>query len=249
MAELLRSTLGLQEWPQWVQDLHAQITAFLRSPECRDWLGVPPRAPDSRMLDYACGNGIATQSLKSHFASCLGVDVSSKMVGLYNATAERLGLGPTEMFAVRGDLTAAEVQPTDPVIEAEKLHEFDLVAICMALHHLEDPGVCLSRLAERLKPGGTLLVIDWTPMDGSTPAQKEYASQNDEQSNSIGMPEDHPARHTVSRTQGFSRTEMQDIFSQCGCDNMRWKIAEGLSDVPPAKAKSQLFWARATRVG
>lgn len=90
------------------------------------------------MLDYAYGDGLPSRTLKPHFKTCIGVDVSVGMLAKYKATATRLGLGPEETIAVHGDLFAEPVAPTDPPLPEERLQNFDLVAICMALHYMED---------------------------------------------------------------------------------------------------------------
>lgn len=206
------------------------------------------------MLDYACGDGIITKSLKPHFASAIGVDVSGSMLDKYRATADGLGLGPGEMVGVRGDLLADNVQPTDPPLSNDNLWHFDLVAISMALHHFDNPEVSLQRLAGRLKVGGALLVIDYTPRDGSTRAQREYEEELREQKKEDGSLDNSPnsaaiaARHTVSKPNGFTRQEMGELFEKAGCTGFKWKLAEELTPIPVANTKAQLFWARATKL-
>lgn len=201
------------------------------------------------MLDYACGDGIISKALKPHFATAVGVDVSDSMLDKYRATASSLGLGPDEMVGVRGDLLADNVQPTDPPLAEGNLWNFDLVAISMALHHFEHPETALQRLAARLKVGGTLLVIDWTPRDGSTRAQREYEDELQDQNKSQeNLDNAAGASHTVSKPSGFTEKEMGQLFENSGCKEFKWKLAEELSPVPVANTKAQLFWARATKV-
>lgn len=227
-------------------DVHGQIAGLLRSPACLEWLDLTGSSA-WRLLDYACRSGIVTQALQPHLSSAIGIDVSYKMVGMYNANAGRLNLGPDAMVGVVGDLTAAQDMPTNPFIAENRLRDFDLVAICMALHHLDDPFLGLARLAGRLKPGGKLLVVDWAPLDGSTPAQRAYAQQLTAKEDGMIVLDDHSARHTVSKPDGLSEEEMREIFERCGCVDTRCKLAEALSEMPPADKKLQLFCACATR--
>ncbi|KAK1751122.1 S-adenosyl-L-methionine-dependent methyltransferase [Echria macrotheca] len=240
------------ELPQWVRDLHGQITDFFRSPEFLQWLALPDHGDGGRrLLDYACGDGVVSRALQPHFASVLGVDVSGAMLDKYSAAVAKLGLSPDQMRAVRGDLLADDVQPTDPPLAADALLGFDLVVTSMALHHFEDPGTAIKRLAARLRPGGVLLVIDWTPLDGSTPAQREYEQELRAEGKSIKALEDsareHAAKHTISKPNGFTQAEMVELFERAGCGEVGWKLADKLSPIPVVNAKAQLFWSRASR--
>ncbi|KAF6841843.1 methyltransferase type 11 [Colletotrichum musicola] len=239
------------EWPQWVLDLHKQTTDFLASPEFPGWLGISPAEGHRRMLDYACGNGLISGSLRPLFSSVTGMDVSKSMLDKYQATADRLGLGPEEMRGVRGDLLGDDLKPTEPPLEESALWNFDLVAISMALHHVEDPESAIKKLAARLKVGGKLLVIDWTPVDGSTPAQREYQKELERDGNREridGALMTHAASHTISKPYGFTEQEMRDMFEEAGCRDMSWKIAEELTPIPVIEEmKSQLYFAAATK--
>lgn len=224
------------------------------------------------MLDYACGNGLPSLTLKPHFKSCIGIDISAGMLAKYNATATRLGLGPDQMLGVRGDLFAEPLEPTDPPLPDERLRDFDLVAVCMALHHMQDIQLAISKLAERLRPGGTLLVIDWAQIDGATAVQREFMKDvktgkirtkqdgmghghdghgHQTQQHQFVDPEEpskpHPASHTITHD-SFTEEQIAELFHNADCTEVRWKLADKLSDVPGARTgKMQLFWARATK--
>lgn len=202
------------------------------------------------MLDYACGDGLITRALKPLFSSAIGIDLSASMLEKYRETASRLGVGPGEMMGVRGDLLVANAQPTDPALPDEVLSNFDLVAISMALHHVEDPDFAIERLAARLKTGGKLLVVDWAPLDGSTPAQREYQEemrQNLEQGSLDNNAQPHASSHTISRPNGFTEQEMTQLLEIAGCKDVKWKLAEELSPIPVIHTKAQLYWAIATK--
>ncbi|CZT21196.1 uncharacterized protein RCC_07058 [Ramularia collo-cygni] len=260
----------------WVNDLYAQIGTFLMDPESSSWLGLPPPGePQQKMLDYACGIGLPSRCLKPHFKLCVGMDVSAGMLAKYKNTASSLGLGTDEMLAVRGDLTAEPVETTDPPLPEEKLRNFDLIAICMALHHMEDIQRTITKLVERLRPGGTMLVIDWAQINGATPAQKKlikdvesgrvsiqdtkhnghghqhqhHSKQGDHQFMDPNDPsKPHPASHTISH-ENFSEEQILELFEKAGCTEGRFKLAEELLEIPGSRVgKMQLFWARATKI-
>lgn len=243
---------ALKNWPQWVVDLQQQIVDFLVSSEFPSWLGI--EGEDSgrrRMMDYACGDGLISRSLKSYHGFVLGVDVSARMLDRFKEGASKMGLGEDEIMCVTGDFITGKGQPTDPPLPEDVLQQFDLVSISMALHHVEDPALAVKELVSRLKPGGKILVIDWTPLDGSTEAQKQYEEELLQQNKGQALKDrlaSHAAAHTVGKPEGFTATEMGDIFSKAGCEGFTWKLADKLTYVEPIDAKGQIFWTFATKV-
>lgn len=187
------------------------------------------------------------------------------MLDKYRATAAELGLDESRMIAVQGDLLAPVVQPTTPILNDEELSRFDLVAICMALHHVDDIERATRRLAERLRPGGVLLIIDWATRNSSaedTKQQQHHPILSTESGNYEhqhihhhghhdthgGINPTHLAAHTISHD-SFSEDQIVGLFQQAGCGEIRFQLADRLSDVPGAKTgKMQLFWARATKL-
>jgi SAM-dependent methyltransferase len=195
------------------------------------------------------------QSLHHLFSKCIGVDLSDGMLDKYRATAAELGLDKSHMLAVQGDLLAPTVGPTNPQLTEEELNGFDLVAICMALHHVEDIAWATKRLAERLRPGGVLLIIDWATLDFSNQTEQQAGVQTNWENHhhhhhhmhDIIDPK-HPAAHTISHD-SFSRDQIFSLFEQAGCGESQFVLADRLSPVPGARSgEMQLFWARATKL-
>lgn len=60
------------------------------------------------------------------------------------------------MLAIQGDLN----DPRDILAQPEWF-DFDAAIISMALHHAQGPSKLLKRLQQRVKRGGSLVVIDW----------------------------------------------------------------------------------------
>lgn len=91
-------------------------------------------------------------------ASCRGIDVDASQVERYNDAAKAPSANgvSSRMLAMHGDLYT----PTDEMSRPE-WHDFDLAIISMALHHVRDPVDMLRRLRERLRPGGTLIVVEF----------------------------------------------------------------------------------------
>jgi SAM-dependent methyltransferase len=84
------------------------------------------------------------------------------MATAYNTIANDQGLSKDEMSASVGNL----LDPSDPApahFSDEKYFNFDIAAVGLGFHHFEDPVLAATRLAERLKPGGVLLILDFLP--------------------------------------------------------------------------------------
>ncbi|KAF6838976.1 methyltransferase type 11 [Colletotrichum musicola] len=244
------------EWPQWIVDLQQQIVDFLVSPDFPSWAGMDintqaeAQGSKRRMLDYACGDGLLSKALKPLYASVIGVDVSGAMLDKYRATTSSLGLSEEEMMGVRGDFITGASQATEPPLPEEALGNFDMVAMSMALHHVEDAPVTMRELASRLKVGGKILIVDWAPLDGSTAAQRDYQEELRKDNKEAIVKERlavHAARHTVGKPEGFTEAEQRLLFEQASCRDFAWKLADTLSYVEPVDAKGQLYWALATK--
>ncbi|KAK9234341.1 S-adenosyl-L-methionine-dependent methyltransferase [Lipomyces kononenkoae] len=165
----------------------------------RDWIGVDWDGP-VKVLDYACGTGVISRALEPYATKLIGLDVSEEMVAKYNAHARALGSNPEKMSALIGNLTDKENPPLEQFSDS-KFFDFDLIVVGMALHHMEDPTYAISRLGERLKKGGVLLVIDkLLPLD-------IYDAEE-----FIG-----DAMKT-SRHRGFAKGQVTTMFKEAGID-------------------------------
>jgi SAM-dependent methyltransferase len=84
------------------------------------------------------------------------------MVSVYNRNAHNQGLSTDFMTAKVGNL----LDPADPLpadFASEAWFNFDLTVVGLGFHHFEDPKLAAARLAERLRPGGVLMIIDFMP--------------------------------------------------------------------------------------
>lgn len=178
------------------------------------------------------------------------------MVAQYRKTAEELGLPESKMMGVRGDFLARDTQPTVPPLSDEELSGFDLVATCMALHHFEDVESAVKRLADRVRPGGSILIIDWAtpPEEAAEKAHENHHHQHQQQQPSGDrkgvddvIPPSHPAAHTISHG-SFTEEQIHGLFKNASCIDSKFVEADRLSTVPGSRTgKMQLFWARATK--
>jgi SAM-dependent methyltransferase len=151
------------------------------------------------------------------------------MVELYNATATQLGLSAAQMRGVRADLLD-ESGPGDTCLalagdEPGEFANFHMAVMSMALHHVADPAKMVAKLAERLAPGGSLVIIDWLA-HGSTPEGGVV----------------HPAAHTITR-HGFAEEEVRGMFAEAGLGEFGFLLHPETSRVPGG-GEQQLFFAR-----
>jgi SAM-dependent methyltransferase len=122
------------------------------------------------------------------------------MVNEYNDSVQNQGIPASEMHAVLGNLLEAS-DPNPVALSAPEFHDFDIAAVGLGFHHFDDPALAAKRLAERLKKGGVLMIIDFMP--------HEHFHGHDEHGH------DHPAKKTVTHM-GFSEEEIKRIFEEAG---------------------------------
>ncbi|KAK4215834.1 S-adenosyl-L-methionine-dependent methyltransferase [Rhypophila decipiens] len=156
--------------------------------------GKPSSGKTVRLLDYACGTGVVSRALAPYTTQCVGIDLSENMVAAYNARAENQGLATEEMHAYQGNICDPE-DPSPAALASPGFHNFDIAAVGLGFHHFDDPELAATRLAERLRPGGVLLILDFLP-------HGKFDTH-------------HPAAHTVTH-HGFSEDQIKGIFTKAG---------------------------------
>ncbi len=77
----------------------------------------------------------------------------------------RQGLAASEMHAYQGNLCVPE-DPSPAEFASPEFSDFDVAAVGLGFHHFDDPALAARRLAERLKTGGVLVILDFLPHDG-----------------------------------------------------------------------------------
>ncbi|KAL2828954.1 S-adenosyl-L-methionine-dependent methyltransferase [Aspergillus cavernicola] len=112
-----------------------------------------------RMLEYACGPGHISLALAPFVSRVIGMDISDGMIDEFNKNAREADRSDT-VVAFKADLLA---EPTPAEVSGPEYFNFDLVVVSMALHHFEHPEQALKRLAERVKKGGVMMIIDLVP--------------------------------------------------------------------------------------
>ncbi|GKU20590.1 unnamed protein product [Fusarium langsethiae] len=213
------------QWP-WIVELCNQISKELR--QNLDWIGIkPPASRPTKMLDYACGNGVASRALAPFMSTVRGLDISPSMAEQYNKMALKAGYTQTKMHAIQGDIIEPESTPCAE-LDTPAFFDFDLIVMCMALHHIEDPDDMILQLSERLRPGGLLLIIDWV-------------SHSDSKGGEGGTWKMDFSKLSVNRM-GFEEDEVRT--AKAGLEDWSWKWTSTPSQVPREIGGKQLFFAR-----
>ncbi len=102
------------------------------------------------------------QALVPYVTQCVGIDLSEGMVNEYNTSARNQGIPESEMLAVNGNLLDPQ-NPYSKELKGDWLYGFDIAVVGMGFHHFDDPALAAKKLAERLKKGGVLLILDFLP--------------------------------------------------------------------------------------
>jgi len=115
-------------------------------------LALLPEDTES-LLDIGTGTGRILEVLAPHVEHAVGIDQSREMLAVARNNLARVGSGNVEIR--QADMYALPF-PSMSV---------DVVTIHQVLHYAEDPAAVLREAARVLKPGGTMLVVDFAPHD------------------------------------------------------------------------------------
>jgi predicted TPR repeat methyltransferase len=115
-------------------------------------LDAVPLEGHMHVMDFGAGTGLIAARIAPHVDRIAAVDVSEAMLAQLAAKPELQG----KVEALCHDLTLASLE-----------RRFDLIVSAMALHHVEDTALLLSRFADHLYPGGHIALADLDAEDGS----------------------------------------------------------------------------------
>ncbi|HYN71359.1 MAG TPA: demethylmenaquinone methyltransferase [Nakamurella sp.] len=148
------SRAGLEKQPQQVAEMfdavaerYDRTNTILSGAQDRRWRRHTVRAlellPGQKVLDVAAGTGVSTKALAASGAWCVATDFS---LGMLSATKD----------------------PWLPRVAGDALHlpfadaSFDAVTISFGLRNVEDPTAALAEFARVTRPGGRLLVCEFS---------------------------------------------------------------------------------------
>lgn len=114
-------------------------------------VAIIDRADPHDLLDIGTGTGRILEILATRLGQALGIDQSREMLAVARVNLERAGL---ENARVRlGDMY--QLALTDA--------SFDAVVIHQVLHYADRPAAVIAEAARVLRPGGTLVLVDFAP--------------------------------------------------------------------------------------
>ncbi|KAJ3514362.1 hypothetical protein NMY22_g14759 [Coprinellus aureogranulatus] len=173
---------------------------------------VPLNKESSSVLEFACGTGLVCKEFLPYAKEVVGIDISEGVVNLCNKRFKELGANDG-CFAVAADI----VTEKGNVLPGRK---FDLVFCASAYHHFESPEEITKLLADYVKQGGSLVVVDMLKTEGQTIDEERKAY----------------VAHT-----GFSEEDMKQIFSQAGLEFVSYAM------VPRDEEDIDVFIAKAVK--
>lgn len=131
------------------------------------------------------------------------MDLSQKMVDEYNKWAVGQGYEALKAHARQTDLLG-EPAAGDAATQELESSSFDVAVVSMALHHVSEPSLLLSRLCNMLRSdGGVCIVVDRVPT-GEIPSVQPGMSD-------LGS----EVLKTINK-QGFTESEMREYFLDAG---------------------------------
>ena len=190
----------------WQKQMSLQITNYIR--QNLDFIAIPKHSGPTTLLDYACGTGMISRALGPSVTIIQALDLSSNMVQRFNELAALSEIASVRKArAIQGNLLTDHSPPVE--LDGPDFHNFDVVAVGGGLHHFDDPVKAIGRLAQRLKIGGVLLIVDFV----------EEGDDGDEAGDGR-LPTG--AEHTI-RKNGFNEREMREMMLGHGLGDFGWR--------------------------
>ncbi|KAK2464119.1 hypothetical protein APHAL10511_003867 [Amanita phalloides] len=167
----------------------------------------PFKEGETVAMDFACGTGLIARELVPHVKSILGVDISQGMLDEFERLTRDNNVLPEKMHAVRCDLEGKEGE-----LDGTK---FDVIFCASSYHHFESIDKVTSILAYFLKPGGTLIVLDFEK------TEREFAT-------------DEVHRKMIPHTKGLDKAEIFRAFAHGNLEAASYQHAfkARVSDIP-----------------
>jgi SAM-dependent methyltransferase len=157
-----------------------------------------------RTLDAGCGTGAFTMYAAMQGNQAVGVAFDSEQLNRAERRAAMVGLGPDQIRFVVGDLRQLHEF-------GESLGQFDQVLLFETIEHILDDQKLLRDVADRLRPGGRLLLT--APTKEHPPLWGEVLSEVED------------GGHV---RWGYTRQEMEALFPEAGLEVLATDFISGL---------------------
>jgi ubiquinone/menaquinone biosynthesis C-methylase UbiE len=119
--------------------------------------------PADTVADIGAGTGYFARRFALHAGRVYAVDIDEKLLAIVRGNA------PTNLETIVG-------APDDPRLP---WHSIDTIFFCDVLHHIENRQAYYAKLANALKPGGHVVVIDFykKPLPVGPPSSMKLSDQ------------------------------------------------------------------------
>ena len=134
----------------WIAGDFGAIAREIGAPEAESFVARMGLEPGARVLDIACGTGNATIPLARRGAIVTGLDMMPHLLEEARARADSEGL------RIRFDEGFAETLPYPD-------GSFDVLVSMFGIMFSAFPATVVSEMARVLRPGGRLVLANWTP--------------------------------------------------------------------------------------
>lgn len=155
MTQPTSNPLAAAEPWNLVADGYAETTMKVFEQFADEAIAASKLKPNSTVLDVACGPGTLALRLAQHAEQIHGIDFSESMLAVFRDKIERAGHRNI-------DLHCGDAQ-TLPYADAT----FDAAFSLFGLMFFPDRGKGFKEIHRALKPGGTIAVTSWAPVDES----------------------------------------------------------------------------------
>ncbi len=118
-------------------------------------LEVLPINKNFKVMDIGAGTGLVDVILSKYVGQIYAFDLSEGMLNVFKEKIKKLGINNIKIF--KKDVLKEEFPEKD----------FDLVITSMTFHHLDNPQEALKKIADYLKKGGYVAIIDLEKEDGT----------------------------------------------------------------------------------
>lgn len=114
----------------------------------------------------------------------------------------------------------------DASISSPEFYDFDVAGVALGFHHFNDPSLCISNLAARLKPRGVLFIVDWLPRQVKPEEHigHEHAHPSDK-TKEKDTQEWKQMQKTI-KTNGFTENDMRGLFEGAGFQEFGFVVLE-----------------------
>lgn len=164
------------------------------------------------LLDLGTGTGRMLELLSDRYRRGIGIDSSREMLAVARAKLNAAGINHAQV-------RLGDIANLDPAIG-----QADLIIIHQVLHYFDDPGRLLAQVRGALKPGGTMLIVDFAPHEIET-LRTQHAHRR------LGLSD--------AQMEGWARAAGLDVMALASFPNTKedegltvclWQLAEAKED-------------------